>query len=120
MRSHTTMGESILQPVESLQHLLPLVRWHHERLDGSGYPDGLTADKIPQLIRILSIADVFEAFTADRPYHPGRTTEQGLSFLNQEVQAGRIDADIVAVFETIIRNNSHIIKPFPALERKAA
>ena len=102
MRAHTTMGETILRPVEHLHHLLPLVRWHHERLDGSGYPDGLRETEIPELVRIISIADVFEAYTADRPYHPGRSIQEGLAFLTEEVQHHRLDGRIVAIFKHVL------------------
>ena len=104
MRKHTTMGETILNPIEQFQHLLPLVRWHHERLDGSGYPDGLRGKEIPYLVRILSIADVFEAYTADRPYHPGRSLTEGMHFLQREADAGRLDNAMVALFQrTLIK-----------------
>ena len=102
MRAHTTMGEEILRPVEQLHHLLPLVRWHHERLDGSGYPDGLRGNQIAPLVRILSVADVFEAFTAERPYHPGRPARDGLQLLKQEVASGHMDGAIVAAFEELL------------------
>jgi len=102
MRAHTTMGEAILQPVTQLRHLLPLVRWHHERLDGSGYPDGLRGDQIAPLVRILSVADVFEAYTAERPYHPGRPATDGMRLLKEEVTLGHLDGDIVCAFETLM------------------
>lgn len=102
MQAHTTMGEEILRPVEQLHHLLPLVRWHHERLDGSGYPDGLRGDEIPLLVRILSVADVFEAFTAERPYHPGRPAIEGLRLLQREAAQGKMDPYIVEVFESLL------------------
>jgi diguanylate cyclase (GGDEF)-like protein len=102
MQAHTTMGEEILRPVEQLHHLLPLVRWHHERLDGSGYPDGLRGDEISLLVRILSVADVFEAFTAERPYHPGRPAIEGLRLLQREAAQGKMDPYIVEVFESLL------------------
>ncbi len=102
MRAHTTMGEAIMRPVEQLRHLLPLVRWHHERLDGSGYPDGLRGDEIPFLVRILSVADVFEAFTAERPYHPGRPAIEGLRLLQHEARQGKMDERVVEVFEHLL------------------
>ena len=111
MRAHTTMGEEILRHVEQLGHLLPLVRWHHERLDGSGYPDQLRGDEIPHLVRILSVADVFEAFTAERPYHPGRTAIDGLRLLQREVQQQRMDAQIVAAFESILLSQGFVDVP---------
>ncbi len=102
MRAHTIMGEEILRHVEQLSHLLPLVRWHHERLDGSGYPDGLKGDEIPLLVRILSVADVFEAYTAERPYHPGRPASDGLKLLQHEVTLNRMDSRVVNALEVIL------------------
>ncbi len=102
MRAHTTMGEAIVGRMEQLRHLLPLVRWHHERLDGSGYPDGLSGNAIPLLVRVLAVADVFEAFTAERPYHPGRTAMEGLMMLRREVQTGKMDENIVEHFARIL------------------
>jgi diguanylate cyclase (GGDEF)-like protein/putative nucleotidyltransferase with HDIG domain len=99
MKSHTTMGAGILQPVEQLHPLIAFVRSHHERLDGSGYPDGLCGDEIPLLVRILSVADVYDAYTAERPYHPGRTTEDGISFLHQEGRAERLDTTLIEALE---------------------
>lgn len=102
MRAHTTMGAAIMEPVEHLRYLIPLVRWHHERLDGSGYPDGLRGEEIPLLVQILAIGDVFEAFTAERPYHPGRSAEEGMQFLLKEAVAGRMRTDLVNTFQTIL------------------
>ncbi len=102
MQAHTTMGTQVVQDVHSLRHLLPLVRWHHERLDGSGYPDGLRGDEIPYLVRVLSVADVFEAFTAERPYHPARSKQEGLDLLWSEVQKGRMEEIIVRALEDIV------------------
>ncbi|MBA3826084.1 MAG: diguanylate cyclase [Ktedonobacterales bacterium] len=102
MQQHTVMGEAILRPLEQLRQLLPLVRWHHERLDGSGYPDGLRGDEIPMLVRILSVADVFEAFTAERPYHPGRPAIEGVRLLQREAAEGKLDPYVVEVFEGIL------------------
>ncbi len=117
MQAHPTMGEEILRPVEQLHHLLPLVRWHHERLDGSGYPDGLRGDEIPLLVRILSVADVFEAFTAERPYHPGRPAVEGLRLLQREAAEGKMDPYIVEVFETILLCQGLIEDAFTVGER---
>jgi diguanylate cyclase (GGDEF)-like protein len=102
MRKHTLMGEAIVRSVEQLHPLLPLVRWHHERLDGSGYPDGLRGEEIPLLVRILSVADIFDAFTAERPYHPVRPAQDGMAMLRAEVRRGALDATIVAVFTELL------------------
>lgn len=103
MKQHTIHGERLLADVEILHEVLYLVRSHHERLDGSGYPDGLGGESIPLLLRILSVADVFEAYTAVRPYHAGRTTTEGLLLLKSEVLAGRLEASVVAAFSEIIQ-----------------
>jgi len=70
MRRHPEIGESIIKPVKSLQHLCDLIRHHHEKLDGSGYPDGLKGDEISPLVRILSVADVYDALTPNVPTAP--------------------------------------------------
>ena len=103
MQRHTVMGDTILRSVEQLHHLLPLVRWHHERLDGSGYPDGLHGDQIPPLVRILSVADVFDAFTAERPYHPARTAAEGAQLVRDSAAQGQLDPTVVAAFLTVLR-----------------
>ncbi len=102
MQAHTTMGEHILRSVEGLHYLIPLARSHHERLDGSGYPDGLRDEEIPLLVRIISVADVFDAYTSERPYHAGRSTQQGLAILQEEVRMGRLDGAIVRLFITLL------------------
>ena len=73
-KKHTVIGERILAHSSALKAILPAVRWHHEKLDGSGYPDGLTANEIPLLARVVCVADSFDAMTSDRPYRqsPGR------------------------------------------------
>ena len=103
MRQHPIMGETIVRAVEPLRHLLPLVRWHHERLDGSGYPDGLRGDDIPLLVRILSVADIFEAYTAERPYHPARSAQEGIALLHASVTDGLLDATVVDAMTRALR-----------------
>jgi putative nucleotidyltransferase with HDIG domain len=76
VRSHTEAGESILQPIESLRDVLPLVRSSHERWDGRGYPDGLQGEEIPLGARIVSVCDAFRAMVEPRPYRPARSKKQ--------------------------------------------
>src|SRR5262249_54538767 len=71
MKSHTTKGAKILEQVDDLQPMIPIVRSHHERWDGKGYPDGLAGDQIPLLARIVGVCDAFDAMTSDRPYRQG-------------------------------------------------
>ena len=68
MRKHPEIGESIIKPIRSLSHLCDVVRHHHEKLDGTGYPDGLKGDAISPLVRITTVADIYDALTSERPY----------------------------------------------------
>jgi len=70
MRTHTTRGEEICRHIRTLAPVLPIIRSHHERWDGTGYPDGLRGEETPLLARILQIADVFDALTSVRPISP--------------------------------------------------
>jgi cyclic di-GMP phosphodiesterase len=72
VRQHSVTGEKICAPLKSLRRILPMIRHHHERMDGSGYPDGLRGEEIPLEARILQIADVYDALIKDRPYRPAR------------------------------------------------
>src|SRR5438445_2885948 len=68
MKTHTTKGANILQPVKQLKDMLPGIELHHESLDGRGYPYGLKGDQIPLLPRVIAVADTFDALTTNRPY----------------------------------------------------
>lgn len=77
IKAHPVIGEGIIAPIGFLPEERALIRHHHERWDGKGYPDGLSGDSIPFLARILTVADVFDALTSDRPYRPAMSVEQG-------------------------------------------
>jgi len=95
MRRHPEIGESIIKPVRSLQHLCDLIRHHHEKLDGTGYPDRLKADEISPLVRILSIADVYDALTTERPYRPRNTKSEAIRIMRS--MKNHLDQDIVEI-----------------------
>ncbi len=95
MRRHPEIGESIIKPVRSLQHLCDLVRHHHEKLDGSGYPDGLKGEEISPLVRILSVADIYDALTTERPYRPKKSKQEAINILRSMKE--HIDQDIVDI-----------------------
>ncbi|HYM50330.1 MAG TPA: HD domain-containing phosphohydrolase [Candidatus Limnocylindrales bacterium] len=80
---HPEEGERLLRAIPDADRVLPAVRHHHERVDGSGYPDGLVGDRIPLFARILAVADAFVAITSDRPYRPRRSPAQALEVLRQ-------------------------------------
>jgi putative two-component system response regulator len=102
MRSHTAKGVEICTPMKTLAPVLPIIRNHHERWDGSGYPDGLKGEQIPLLARILQIADIYDALTTARPYKPALTTEEALQILEDEVRRGWRDAELVSVFQQCV------------------
>ena len=98
MREHPVIGERICQPLKSMRDVLPVIRHHHERWDGSGYPDGLAGPAIPLTARILQVADVFDALTTERPYRQPLTPAEALSILRQEVAQGLWDPAVVELF----------------------
>src|SRR6266699_273740 len=81
MRAHTTIGESIVRPLRSGANLLPIIRNHHERFDGNGYPDGLAGRAIPRLARIVAVCDSYDALVTDRPYRKARTVDEAIATL---------------------------------------
>jgi len=83
MRAHPVIGESIVRPLRSGADILPIIRNHHERVDGGGYPDGLAGDHIPLLARIVAICDAHDALVSDRPYRIRRTSIEAIEILRQ-------------------------------------
>ncbi len=102
MRSHTTSGEAICRPMKNLAPVLPVIRNHHERWDGSGYPDGLRGEEIPLLARILQIADIYDALTTARPYKAALSTREALDVLSAETRRGWRDPELTALFTELI------------------
>jgi HD-GYP domain-containing protein (c-di-GMP phosphodiesterase class II) len=98
MRSHTTRGEEICRPLASLDPVLPVIRHHHERWDGAGYPDGLRGDQIPLLARIIQVADIYDALISERPYKKALLPVEALSIIQQETDCGWRDPEIVGIF----------------------
>ncbi len=96
MEQHPVIGERICQPLPSLRLALPIIRHHHERLDGSGYPDGLRDDQIPRTARILQVVDIYDALTSHRPYRDEMAPEAALDILGREMAAHRLDPAALA------------------------
>ncbi len=108
MRKHPAAGVKMLQGVSHLQDILPYIYHHHERWDGSGYPKGLKGKEISIGGRMLAIADVYDALTTARPYHPARPREEVIQFLR--LQAGRhFDPDLVPAFIKAITKHPPLI-----------
>lgn len=98
MRTHPTRGVEICRHLNSLQPVLPLIRHHHERWDGSGYPDGLSGEQIPLLARILQLADIYDALTSPRPYKQAFLPKQALRIMEEESARGWRDPDLMSQF----------------------
>jgi len=103
MERHTVIGEGICAPLRSFRHVLPIIRHHHEKQDGSGYPDGLKGEQVPLTARILQITDIYDALTTDRPYRKALPQEKAFAILREEVKRGWWDGAILDEFETVVR-----------------
>lgn len=103
MRKHPVVGERICAPLKSLRFVLPIIRHHHEKRDGSGYPDGLSGEEIPLAARILQLADVYDALTTDRPYRTAVPSEVALAMMDEESRLGWWDHEFFAEFREMIR-----------------
>jgi len=102
IKKHPIIGEEICRPLRSLQTVRPIIRHHHERQDGSGYPDGLRGEAVPVAARILQVVDVFDALTMDRPYRQALPQATALEILEREVQEGWWDLRIVRAFRHML------------------
>ena len=106
MRCHAAKSWEFLCQIpwnEDLSRIPELARSHHEKLDGSGYPDGLSGEDIPSQVRIMTIADIFDAMTAaDRAYRKAATVDRALQVLDREAESGLLDSDLVELFSTVV------------------
>lgn len=102
VQSHTVIGDDLCSNLRSLQAIRPIVRSHHERLDGSGYPDGLGGDNVPLLAQIISIVDAFDGITSRRPYHEEQTVDEALVVLRRQVVLGWRRDDLVSAFGDLV------------------
>ncbi len=101
MEQHSEIGERILRNVDDYSEIADIVRAHHERIDGMGYPDGIHGDEIPLLARIIGVADAYDAMTSDRPYREALPSRVARMRLAQAVGT-QFDTGVVAAFEAIL------------------
>ena len=97
VRLHPGKAEEILKPIKQLQHVLPIIKYHHERIDGKGYPDGLTGAEIPLLAKILCLADSFDAMIENRPYKRGMSRTEAYREIKEKTET-QFDAVVAAAF----------------------
>lgn len=102
MMTHPERGERICSNMRSLQSVLPIIRHHHERWDGTGYPDKLRGEEIPLLARILQLADIYDALTTARSYKRAFTAEEAITIIRQEANRGWRDPQLVEQFSGIL------------------
>lgn len=117
VKSHAVVGDRLCSNLRSLQAVRPIVRHHHERLDGTGYPDGLHGEQIPLLAQIVGVVDVYEAITTERPYQRARSIDEALRVLQSEVQRGWRQRHLIDVFAEVIQRPAEAHpSPVPSLE----
>ena len=114
MREHPVIGERICLSLRSLQRVLPIIRHHHERWDGSGYPDGLAGEAIPLTARILQVVDIFDALRTARPCKPALSLQTAYDVLRDEVARGWRDPDVVLPFIELVELDGLSETPEPA------
>lgn len=109
MRQHTTIGHQLVSNLKSMKLTAPIIRHHHERWDGSGYPDCLAGEDIPLLARVFQIVDIHDALTYARPYKPGMSPEQAGTILAEEAARGWRDPYITDVFLDLLRRQPDVM-----------
>ena len=119
MEDHPVIGQTILEKVDDYTSIATIVRHHHERVDGNGYPDGLVGGEIPLISRILAVADAYDAMTSDRPYRDAMPSQVARIRLAQAVES-QFDITVVAAFEAILASSDTGYKRAASLERPRA
>lgn len=114
MRSHPLKGEEICRRMRSLAPVLPIIRNHHEKWDGSGYPDGLAGEQIPLLARILQLADIYDALTSRRSYKSPYSADEAVATLQKEISMNWRDPELASVFVELVRQPNFVTNS-PAL-----
>lgn len=105
MKEHTIVGERICAPLKSFRNVLPIIRLHHEKQDGSGYPDHLKGVEIPITACILQTVDIYDSLTTDRPYRKALSKEKALEIMWEETRRGWWDADLVSALEGLLEES---------------
>jgi putative two-component system response regulator len=111
MQKHPVVGERICAPLKTFRLVLPIIRHHHEKHDGTGYPDGLSGEEIPLTARILQLSDVYDALTTDRPYKVAFTPEVALDLMEEEAERGWWDRSLFEAFREMIRLHHKELAP---------
>ena len=106
IKSHPVIGWKMAEPLApTLKGALEVIRHHHEKLDGSGYPDGLRDGDISAVARIMAVADIYDALVTDRPYRRGMTKEGAIEIMQGEAEKGLIDSTVVLHLTNLLRKD---------------
>ena len=105
MEEHTIVGERICAPLKSFRNILPIIRSHHEKHNGTGYPDHLTGDQIPLTARVLQTVDIYDSLTTDRPYRKAPSQEKALKIMWAETRRGWWDANLVDALQGMLQES---------------
>ncbi len=120
MRQHPMIGDELCRTVKSLDAVRPIVRHHHERLDGRGYPDCLSGSAVPLLAQIVSVVDVFDALTTDRPYRKALSPDTAYQMMRDDAVRGWADAALVDAFIELHRSGPGVRRPQTVLADRIA
>ena len=113
MKQHTVVGERICAPLKTFRLVLPIIRHHHEKLNGTGYPDGLQGEQIPVTARVLQIVDVFDALMTERPYKRALPLSETLKIMQAEVEKGWWDPAFFSAFRALLKQPSRKVPQAP-------
>jgi putative two-component system response regulator len=105
MNQHVMIGEKICKPLRTMRGVIPIIRYHHERWDGSGYPDGLVGNAIPYLAQVFQIIDIYDALTSERPYKQAFSPKEALEIIAQETEQGWRNPKLVEQFTKFIETS---------------
>lgn len=109
IKRHVEIGSEMIQAIPLFRDCVPIVRWHHERLDGSGYPDRLAGDEIPTIVRIAAVADAFDAMTSTRAYRKGMSAAVAVAELEKDAANGKLDERFVSLLADIVNRQGVIV-----------
>jgi putative two-component system response regulator len=104
MKQHVSIGERICQPLVTMRGVSPIIRHHHERWDGSGYPDGLAGEQIPYLAQVFQVIDIYDALTSERPYKRGLTGVEALQVMAEETAKGWRNPKLIQQFSQFVHS----------------
>jgi putative two-component system response regulator len=105
MEQHTISGERICAPLKTFRNVLPIIRSHHEKRDGTGFPDHLKGDNIPLTARVLQTVDIYDSLTTDRPYRDALSPDQALEIMWEETNRGWWDAELVQELQGMLQES---------------